>query len=116
VAGTKPGGLQSKLKGLEFLSANVMGIPYRLTSAAALVSPALFLIPVPPRPVHPLNQWDPCSLWPQIDPMYKLVALSWFGAYALFTIRGLRNRRMSTIVRHSFGEFSEYRRLSLVAC
>jgi hypothetical protein len=28
----------------------------------------------------------------------------------------VRNRRVSTIVRHSFEEFSEYRRLSLLVC
>src|SRR5712691_11115297 len=74
----------------------------RQVRAAALGSLALpiaseFLPPAPPRP-RPVSVvsgsvvWDPCTLWVQLDPMYRLIALVWLGAYVVFTIRGLRNR------------------------
>ncbi len=79
-----------------------MAISYRITSGAALASLSLpilemFLPPAPlrPRPVPPSGGavgWDPCTLWVQLDPMYKLIALVWFGSYVVFTFQGLRNK------------------------
>src|SRR5215475_1451144 len=79
-----------------------MRISYRFTSGAAIASLALpitetFLPAAPqrPRPV-PLEpgevNWAPCSVWFQLDPMDRLIALVWFGAYIVFAFQGLRNR------------------------
>jgi hypothetical protein len=79
-----------------------MRISYRITSAAALAALGLptvndLLPPAPPGPrlVPPAGGglgWDPCTLWPQLGPMYKLTATVWLVAYVVFVIQGLRNR------------------------
>jgi hypothetical protein len=79
-----------------------MAISYRLTSGAALVSLTLpildmFLPPAPlrPRSIPPSGgavAWDPCTLSVQLHPMYKLIALVFFGAFVVFILQGLRNR------------------------
>lgn len=78
-----------------------MRIPYKLTSGIALATSSLavvseFLPPPPRKPVAPSVDgavgWDPCMVWVQYGPMERLTVLVGFGAFLLFTARGLRNR------------------------
>lgn len=79
-----------------------MGISYRFTSGVALLSLAFPILDMalPPAPLRPRSMlpsggavgFDPCSMWAQLHPMYRLVALVWFGAYFVFLLRGLWNR------------------------
>jgi hypothetical protein len=72
---------------------DLMKIPYRLTSSAALGALALAMVvaflPRGPRAAG----WDPCSMVDdQFGTMPKLVTLVSLGVYVAFTIRGLCNR------------------------
>jgi len=79
-----------------------MAISYRATSGAAAASLAVpileMLLPpaaLPPKSILPepgAVQWDPCTVWLQLHPMYRLVAVVCLGAVILFIIHGLRNR------------------------
>jgi hypothetical protein len=79
-----------------------MRISYRFTSGAAVVAMALvmseaFLPPAPLRP-RPVSlepgavSWDPCSIWEQLHPMYRLAAFVSFGAFVVLAYQGIRNR------------------------
>jgi hypothetical protein len=69
-----------------------MKIPYRLTSGVALSALALLMVVASLSRAPRDAGWDPCTVDDQFDTMPKLVTLVWLGAYAVVTVRGLRNR------------------------
>jgi hypothetical protein len=85
---------RSLLSGPEILrNVELMKIPYRLTSSAALGALALSIaesfVPRAPRAAG----FELCGLIDdQWETMPKLVALVCLGAYVVFTVQGLRNR------------------------